>query len=131
MIAGCNHTADERQGMKIQINTDRNVDGTERLKDSVRDVIASAIDRFSDRVTRVEAHLSDNNSSAKGGGDDMRCVLEARIAGANPLSVSHAAATLDQAVAGAVDKLETVLQRNFDRQNQVKGRTSYGGAETA
>jgi ribosome-associated translation inhibitor RaiA len=117
--------------MKIQVNTDRNIDGTERFKDEVRGVIASAVDRFSDRLTRIEAHLSDDNSSVKGGGDDMRCVLEARVAGTNPLSVSHNAATLEQAVAGAADKLEKVLQRNFDRQGQAKGRTSYGGAETA
>jgi ribosome-associated translation inhibitor RaiA len=117
--------------MKIQVNTDRNVEGTERVKEEVRGMIATAVDRFSERLTRIEAHLSDDNSSAKGGGDDMRCVLEARIAGANPLSVSHAAATIEQAVAGAADKLEKVLQRNFDRQGQVKGRTSYGGAETA
>jgi ribosome-associated translation inhibitor RaiA len=117
--------------MKIQVNTDRNVEGTERVKEEVRGMIASAVDRFSERLTRIEAHLSDDNSSAKGGGDDMRCVLEARIAGASPLSVSHSAATIEQAVAGAADKLEKVLQRNFDRQGQVKGRTSYGGAETA
>jgi ribosome-associated translation inhibitor RaiA len=115
--------------MKIQVNTDRNVPGGEELKERVRDVVTGAVGRFSERLTRIEAHLSDDNSSAKGGGDDMRCVLEARIAGANPLSVSHAAATLDQAVAGAADKLEKVLQRNFDRQAQVKGRTSFGGAE--
>jgi ribosome-associated translation inhibitor RaiA len=118
-----------KNDMKIQVNTDRNVPGGEELKERVRDVVTGAVGRFSERLTRIEAHLSDDNSSAKGGGDDMRCVLEARIAGANPLSVSHAAATLDQAVAGAADKLEKVLQRNFDRQAQVKGRTSFGGAE--
>ncbi|HSJ25190.1 MAG TPA: HPF/RaiA family ribosome-associated protein [Longimicrobiales bacterium] len=115
--------------MKIQVNTDRNVHGGEQLKDEVRQVVGATLDRFSDRLTRVEAHLSDDNSSAKGGADDMRCVLEARVAGANPMSVSHSAATLKEAVAGAADKLETVLQRHFDRQGQVKGRLSYGGAE--
>jgi ribosome-associated translation inhibitor RaiA len=117
--------------MQIQVNTDRNVEGGEKLKEEVRGVITAAVDRFSDRVTRIEAHLSDDNSSAKGGGTDMRCVLEARIAGSNPLSVSHAAATLEQALAGAADKLEKVLQRTFDRRGDVKGRPSFGGAETA
>jgi ribosome-associated translation inhibitor RaiA len=117
--------------MKIQVNTDRNVQGTERLKDEVRGIITSGLDRFSDRVTRIEAHFADTNSSAKSGGDDLRCTLEARIAGANPLSVTHSAATVKQALAGAVDKLEKVLQRTFDRQNQTKGRTSFGGAESA
>jgi ribosomal subunit interface protein len=115
--------------MQIQVNTDRNVEGSEKLKEEVRGKLTQTVGRFSDRVTRIEAHLSDSNSGAKGGGDDMRCVLEARIAGQNPLTVRHEAATLPQAIAGAADKLETSLQRHFDRQNRTKGRTSYGGAE--
>jgi ribosome-associated translation inhibitor RaiA len=116
--------------MQIQVNTDSSIEGSQRLKAEVREVLAGALDRFSARVTRIEAHLSDSNSPAKGGGDHMRCVLEARLAGLDPISVRHEAATLEQALAGATDKLEKVLQRNHDRLNRARGRTSYGGAET-
>lgn len=92
-------------------------------------MLEHTLDRFSDRVTRIEVHLSDTNSGAKGGSDDIRCVLEARLAGMNPISVRNRAATPEQAVAGAADKLEKVLQRNLDRLSRTKGRTSYGGAE--
>jgi ribosome-associated translation inhibitor RaiA len=115
--------------MQIQVNTDRNVEGSQQLKEKVRGILTQSLERFSERVTRIEAHLSDSNSSVKGGGDDMRCVLEARLAGLNPISVRHEAATLEQAVAGATDKLEKMLQRNHDRLNRTRGRTSFGGAE--
>lgn len=116
--------------MQIQVNTDRNIEGSQELKEQVRGVVASAVDRFSDRITRIEVHLTDENSGAKGGADDMRCVLEARLAGMQPLSVRHEAATLEQAVAGAADKLEKTLERNLSRLNRTKGRTPYGGDET-
>jgi ribosome-associated translation inhibitor RaiA len=117
--------------MKIQVNTDRNIQSSQQLKDEIRDFVSGAIGRFGDRLTRVEVHLSDNNSAAKGGGNDLRCVLEARAAGHSPTTVRHDADTLDRAVKGAVDKLETALQRQFDRISRARGRTSYGGAETA
>jgi ribosomal subunit interface protein len=115
--------------MQIQINTDRHVEGSQQLKEKLRDDLARALDRFSERVTRIEAHLSDSNSSAKGGGNDMRCVLEARLAGLNPVTVQHEAATLEQAVAGATDKLEKLLQRSHDRLSRTRGRTPFGGPE--
>lgn len=115
--------------MQILVNTDRHVEATQPVREEVRATLAKALDRFSERVTRIEAHLSDSNSGAKGGADDIRCLLEARLAGLNPISVQHQAATLEKAVAGATDKLEKVLHRNHDRLNRTRGRTSYGGAE--
>jgi ribosome-associated translation inhibitor RaiA len=116
--------------MQIQVNTDRNIEGGQEFKEEVRGTLAGALERFSDRITRIEAHLSDGNSAVKGGGDDMRCVLEARLSGMNPISVRHQAATIRQALAGATDKLEKTLQRSLDKLNRTKGRTPYGGDET-
>lgn len=61
--------------------------------------------RFGDQITRVEVHLSDENSDKKSGKKDKRCLIEARLAGLQPLAVSHEAATMEHAVDGAVDKL--------------------------
>ena len=52
---------------------------------------------LSDRITRIEVHLSDENS-LKGGDHDKRCMLEARIAGMQPLAVTHLAESLVAAV---------------------------------
>jgi ribosome-associated translation inhibitor RaiA len=117
--------------MQIQVNTDRHVEGGEPLKEKVSDVVSRSIDRFSERVTRLEIHLADVNSGVRSGPDDMRCTIEARLAGMRPISVTHNAATIEQAVAGAADKLETTLRRTVERLQQVKGRTPYGGESPA
>jgi ribosome-associated translation inhibitor RaiA len=113
--------------MQVQVNTDRHVQGGEELKSRVTEVVASAVDRFSERITRIEVHIADVNSGMRAGPDDMRCTLEARLAGMRPVSVTHNAATVDQAVAGAADKLETLVRRNVERLQQTKGRTPFGG----
>lgn len=101
--------------MKIQINTDRNIAGREKLVAQVRVVVEDALSRFSDQITRVEVHLSDENSRKKSGHDDKRCVLEARLEGLQPIAVSHQAATLDQAVDGAAEKLKKSLESTLGR----------------
>ncbi|MBA3732066.1 MAG: hypothetical protein H0W93_06880, partial [Gammaproteobacteria bacterium] len=49
--------------MQIQINTDSNIEGRERLTREVEAVVLSALGRrFSDQITRLEIHFSDVNS---------------------------------------------------------------------
>ncbi|MEO7863656.1 MAG: HPF/RaiA family ribosome-associated protein [Nitrospirales bacterium] len=108
--------------MQIQINTDRNIEGHEALATQVSDVVESALSRFSDHITRVEVHLSDENSEKKGGNDDMRCVVEARLEGRQPIAVTHQAATLDQAVDGATDKLSRLIENTLGRLREEKRR---------
>ena len=91
--------------MIIQVNTDSNIEGTRELADQVKTVVQTSLERFSSQITRVEVHLSDENSGKKFGTEDKRCLLEARLAGLQPLAVSHQAATMELAVDGAVDKL--------------------------
>ena len=101
--------------MQIQINTDRNIEGGENLAAQIRAVVESALSRFSDRITRVELHLSDENSNKKGGSDDIRCLMEARLEGRKPVAVTHQAATVDQAVEGAADKLTSLINSTLGR----------------
>lgn len=95
--------------MQILINTDHNIEGREALAARVEGVVEQGLGRFGGRITRVEVHLSEQNGD-KGGQDDKRCVMEARVEGRPPTAVSHQAATLDQAVHGAVDKLKRSLE---------------------
>jgi len=110
--------------MQILLNTDRNIEGHEALATRVSEEVESALKRFSDRITRVEVHLSDENSDKKGGNDDMRCVMEARLEGRQPVAVTHHAATLDQAVDGAADKLASLIESTLGRlRDQKRVRT--------
>ena len=110
--------------MYIQINTDHNIEGHQALNAQVSGVVESALSRFSDDITRVEVHLSDVNSNKKGGDDDMRCMMEARIKGRQPIAITHQAATVDQVVDGAVDKLVNLIETTLGRQqHQERNRT--------
>ena len=115
--------------MQVQVNTDKHIQGGERLTLWVKTEVVSKLNRFGDHITRVEAHLSDEGSH-KSGGADKKCVLEARPAGLHPLAVTHLAATLEQAVHGATEKLERVLNSTFGQLNAVKGRIPAGKEET-
>lgn len=102
--------------MHIQLNTDNHIIGSEALTAEVEQKINNAFKRFSGRVTRVEVHLNDLNSG-KAGPDDKRCMMEARVAGMNPISVSHHASTLALAVDGGLGKLTSALDSAFGKLN--------------
>ncbi|HBZ30069.1 MAG TPA: ribosomal subunit interface protein [Nitrosomonas nitrosa] len=100
--------------MQIQVNTDHNIEGHEAFSSQVKTKIADALNRFSKHVTRIEVHISDENSD-KGGMNDKRCLMEARLEGRQPIAVTHQAADLNQAVNGATDKLKSVIESTLGR----------------
>jgi ribosome-associated translation inhibitor RaiA len=104
--------------MHIQINTDDNITNSDALAERIEATVRDVLERFSDQVTRVELHLSDENSDKKSGGADIRCLLEARLAGRQPVAVTDEAATLEQAVDGAVRKMRRSLDSTLGRLQQ-------------
>jgi len=101
--------------MKIQVNTDHNVDGSEAVVQQVEAEVQAALERFEDRLTRVEVHLGDESGDKGGSGADKRCLLEARPAGMQPVVVTDFAETLEQAVVGASQKMQSLLNSTFGR----------------
>jgi hypothetical protein len=99
--------------MQVQINTDSSIEGREALASTVSQVVEGALDRFRERITRVEVHLSDVNGDK--GGRDKRCLLEARLEGRQPVAVTHQAATVDHAVEGAAAKLTRRIESTLGR----------------
>lgn len=100
--------------MTIQFNTDKNITGSEEFTTPYIFQIEDALSRFSDRITRIEVHLSDEDGSKNGAGT-RRCMLEARIQGRQPIAVTHTANTYGQAVSGAVNKLKAALDTILGR----------------
>jgi ribosome-associated translation inhibitor RaiA len=96
--------------MQIQFNTDKNVIGSEDLIASSTSLISGELSRFSDQITRLEIHLSDDDGN-KDGFNDKRCMVEARLAGMKPIAVTDHANSPEQAVLGAIDKLKTSLEK--------------------
>jgi ribosomal subunit interface protein len=109
--------------MKIQLNTDVNIEGTEALAAQVSATVEQALERFDEHITRVEVHLSDENAGKKGQ-HDQRCMLEARLDGRQPVAVTEHAATLEQAVQGAAHKLAHLLESTLGRLHDHREKTS-------
>ncbi len=100
--------------MKIQVNSDSSIQVDRRVIEFVETHVSSALQRFEERLTRAEVHLSDRNT-AKGGADDKRCLLEVRPAGQDPIAVEVMAASTDLAVRGATQKMQRLLDSHFVR----------------
>ncbi len=100
--------------MTIQLNTDKNLSINEEYGSNLEDLLAVELSRFSEYITRLEVHLSDENSS-KQGIDDKRCLLEARIEGRQPIAVTGLGDTYDLALNSAIDKLTTSLDTIIGR----------------
>ncbi len=105
--------------MLIQISTGPNTEVREPMATEIKEVIASALERFSDNITRVEVHLADENGP-KSGHDDIRCTLEARIAGRQPIAATHHADTIPLAVHGAADSLVSLIENTLGRTEALR-----------
>lgn len=101
--------------MQIQVNTDANISGDEALTRSVEEILERVLGRFAEQITRLEVHLSDENSASKSGVIDKRCLLEARLAGREPTSVSDVALTIEQAATGAAHKMARLLDSELGK----------------
>jgi ribosome-associated translation inhibitor RaiA len=109
--------------MKIQINTDHTIQSNETLIDKYSSIIENALSRVSDHITQVEVHLSDENGN-KRGKDEKRCMIEAHLEGKKPIVVTDNAATLNQALDGAIEKLLNMIESILGRQHDQRiGKT--------
>ncbi len=61
--------------MQIQINTDKNVEGSDRLVKFYTTELQNELARFDDKITRIEVHFGDENSE-KFSVNDKRCLIE-------------------------------------------------------
>lgn len=114
--------------MHIQVNTDDNIEGRQALTEQVEASIRNGLSRFAHQITRVEVHLSDQNAQ-KGGSADLRCLLEVRPNGQEPVAVAHQGGTLLEASAGAVQKMQRRMQSRLGKQGNAKGGQSLRGMD--
>ena len=116
--------------MLIEVNTDKHIQGRADVAASVQGMVDGALDHFRERITRVEVHLGDENGS-KGGGSDIRCSLEARIEGHQPVAVTHHADSVEEAVEGAAEKLDRVLEHTLGRLEAKRPKLDGSAADVS
>jgi len=115
--------------MHFQVRTDNHIENSDELGDGIRAEIESALfPEFEGRIRRVEVYLQDTNSHKQG--VDTRCAIEVSLAGHQPVAVSHGAESVDEAVAGAIDKLTKTLDRTLGRLDDRRDRISMSGEPT-
>jgi ribosome-associated translation inhibitor RaiA len=111
--------------MQIQLHTDRNVAVSARAVERIETDIEAALSRFGDQITRVDVHVS----SETAGRPNIRCVMEARSAGRQPVAVTHHAPSVGEACAGAMHKLASLMESKYGRSDNRKGGESLSHLE--
>jgi ribosomal subunit interface protein len=119
--AVCNRAVN-RQGeliMQVKINTDTNIECHAPLAHHIETVVKAAVSHFSGQITRVEVHLSDENAH-KSGGHDLRCLMEARLQGYQPVVATEHAENMHKAIQGAAEKLKRAIESAIGRLSDSK-----------
>jgi ribosome-associated translation inhibitor RaiA len=116
--------------MQIQVHTDKIVTVSDGMGQRIEAELEAALSRFSDHITRVKVHFSDENAGGSGG-SVKRCMIEARSAGKQPVAVTHHAASVGEACSGAVHKLATLIGSRHGRSSSHKGGDSIRHLEVS
>ena len=102
--------------MQVIVNSDHHITGDSSLTERVQSIVEDAIDRFADRITRVDVFLSDA-AGGKHGAKDKKCLMEAHPAGVGPVVASNEAPTVLEAIEGAAAKLQRALGHTIGKLN--------------
>ncbi len=103
--------------MQIQINTDKNIEGNERLTKFYTTELQNELARFDDKITRIEVHFGDENSD-KFSTNDKRCLIEVRLAKKQPLAVTDYAESIEKSFYGALEKVKKVLDTTYEKMRE-------------
>ena len=103
--------------MQIQINTDNNIENSERLTNFFSNELTNELERFDNLITRVEVHFGDETSD-KFGKKDKRCLIEARVAKKEPIAVTDYADTIEEAFNNALKKVKRVLDSAHEKMRE-------------
>lgn len=101
--------------MKIQVNTDSSLEGGEAIAQTVETTVHDGLDRYGERLIRVEAHLGDEDGTSGDGPRGLRCLLEARPSGMDPVVVTGFGDTVERACHDATHKMQSLLASKFGR----------------
>jgi ribosome-associated translation inhibitor RaiA len=100
--------------MKIQINTDVNIENDTPLGAHVEAVLNAALSRFSDRVTGVNIYLSAIIGRVEHG-DQYHCLMSAHIEGRRAIQASESASSLYQVIRGTTERLRRTINSGLGR----------------
>ncbi|HUG46342.1 MAG TPA: HPF/RaiA family ribosome-associated protein [Sphingomicrobium sp.] len=106
--------------MQFMFNSDNQTALGSDTAEKVEALVEARLGRISDRLTRVEVHVSDVDGP-RNGGDDKKCAIEIRPNGMRPITASDQASTVEAAVGGAADKVLKAFERQIGKATSRKG----------
>ena len=115
--------------MQVLLNTDHHIEGGSEMAEHLTLVIKDALARFGEHVTRVEAHLADENGSAKTASNEVQCTLSASLVGREAVVVKSRADSAHQAIAGAASKLKRAVASALEKHDPRHAQQRAAAAE--
>lgn len=106
--------------MQFLFNSDNQTPLGSGAAEEVQAIVEARLDRISERLTRVEVHVSDVDGP-RNGGDDKRCAIEIRPNGMRPIAASDQASTVEGAASAAADKVLKAFDRQIGKSTSRKG----------
>jgi len=100
--------------MQILVNFG-DIDKTDAIDQFVREKLLSKLGHLTNKLTRVEVHLRDDNSASKSSYNDKRVLIEARPAGRKPLAVEQRGGDLYSVITDACSKLSRAVRNEVER----------------
>jgi predicted component of type VI protein secretion system len=98
----------------IQIYADNQVESDAERNLQLEQQVRQRLARFEERITDVEVHVSDVNGSKSGNGD-LRCTIEARVNGIDPIAVAEHGTSVDRAVMAAAKTAVRALDHRLGK----------------
>jgi len=105
--------------MQVQVNTGIGPQKHVALERWAEGYLKDTLARFALEITRIEVQLTDES---KKGAADMRCMMEARLNGHDPLAVKHHGQTQDEAFRGAAQRLVNLLDHTLGKLDRHQHR---------
>jgi hypothetical protein len=104
--------------MHVQVNTDHNIQGDERLIEVVEGIVSQGLKSVASRLTRVEVHLKDTNGPK--GGNDIHATIEARPEGMRPYAVTEKGSDIPHTVKLAAKTLAQRLDSEIGKRSRKR-----------
>lgn len=105
--------------MKILVNTDSSIKMSAALAKTVMEEASEILDRYADRITRAEIHLSDVNKG-KTGRVDKRVAVEIRVARMQPIAVTAETKEIEASVNLAMRRAVRALNSALGKQKLTR-----------
>ena len=110
--------------MQIQVHFS-DIQNSWAINNHIHQHLAQAIKTGLDQITRIDVHLHDDSGPNKSGTNDKRCLIEARLAGMQPLMIEQRGNDMYAVINQATRKLQQTLQKAKSRRRDAKQQLHY------